>query len=186
MYNCIFAQNQPKSCTNPLEPFSEALKNKITSQVKIAKEYFMTSPDIAAGKTFEERTTNLNNAITRTFKAFIEKRTMEYQQVVCHYEGVDWNKAGNSSWRTITCQPGFYFIENTLVHTTNGDCKDGPKWTSNTLKWKTGGHQRSETYAKVDAKYSEAFISSKVIEELNIARKELNEIGIPTEIPPLK
>lgn len=98
----------------------------------------------------------------------------------CKYHGIDWNQPGRSSWRTITCDPGFAFVPETIDHTLNGDCKDGPKYNTGytSLSWKTGGHRRSETYVNIDAKYVN--VKNKVNDELNQAREVLNDAGIPT------
>jgi hypothetical protein len=89
----------------------------------------------------------------------------------------------------MTCQPGFYLMKETLVHTTNGDWKGGPDWSPNndnptSITWETGGHHKNATFAEIKARYAESYIQNKVVEELNIARKELNDLGIPTDLPP--
>jgi hypothetical protein len=173
--------DNPTSCTGSLPPFSDLRRGQITSEIVIAKDYYI-DPRNQEG-TFEERRTKLRIVIKKVFSEFIEQRTKEYQSVKCHYKGVDWNKPGNSSWRTITCQPGFYFIESSLVRTMNGDWKGGPVWGTNhsTLSWKTGGHGNSKTFVDVDAEYFQ--IDNKILDELNIARNILHDLGIPTELP---
>ena len=86
-------------------------------------------------------------------------------------------------------QPGFYLMTNTVEHTTNGDWKGGPYWKPNSttptsITWRTGGHRKNKTFVKIDAIYLEEYIKNTIIKELNSARKELNDLGIPTEIPP--
>lgn len=175
------AADNPVNCTGSLPPFTDVRRGQIASEIIIAKDYYM-DPRNQEG-TLDERREKLNAVIKKVFSNFIEQRTKEYKSVRCHYRGIDWNKPGNSSWKTITCQPGFYFIKETLVRTTNGDWKEGPVWGQNysSLSWKTGGHRRSETFAEVDAEYFQ--IDQKVIDELNSARKILHDRGIPTELP---
>ena len=179
----VFAQNQPSTCIDPVIPFNDARKGQITSQIRNAHSYYMTSPDSAAGKTYPQRLANLNNVIKRTFQEFMTVRRSEYRATICNYHGVDWNRAGNSSWRTLTCQPGFYLLQETLERTMNGDWKGGPIWTENSIRWKTGGHRSNRTFVNIQAKYKEDYIAKAVVDELNIARKELNDLGIPTEVP---
>lgn len=173
--------DNPVSCNGSLSPFTDVRRGKITSEIIIAKDYYM-DPRNQEG-TLEERMAKVRIVIKKVFTEFVTKRTAEYKSVKCHYRGIDWNQAGNSSWKTITCQPGFYFIEGSLNRTQNGDWKDGPVWGVNhsTLSWKTGGHRRSETFAEVDAEYFQ--IDNKVLDELNSARKILHDLGIPTEYP---
>jgi hypothetical protein len=173
--------DNPVSCTGSLPPFSDVRRGQITSEIVIAKDYYL-DPRNQEG-TLEERRTKLRVVIKKIFSEFISQRTKEYKSVKCHYRGVDWNKPGGSSWKTITCQPGFYFIEGTLVRTMNGDWKGGPVWGINhsSLSWKTGGHRRSETFAEVDAEYFQ--IEHRILDELNSARKILHDLGIPTELP---
>lgn len=175
-----FADN-PVSCTGTLPPFTDVRRGQITSEIIIAKDYYL-DPRNQEGS-LDERRAKLRAVIKKVFTDFITQRTREYESVKCHYRGIDWNKPGGSSWKTLTCQPGFYFIKESLVRTQNGDWKEGPVWGTNysTLSWKTGGHRRSETFAEVDAKYFQ--IEQKVIDELNSARKILHDLGIPTELP---
>jgi hypothetical protein len=174
----------PRSCRNVVSPFNEIMKGKITSQVRNAHTYFMTSTDPAAGGSYPERTANLALYVSRTFQEFMHIRRNEYRAMICNYYKTDWNKPGGFSRRTLTCQPGFYLLQETLKRTTNGDWKGGPYWTLNTISWDTGGHGRSETFVDIDAKYHESAIQQIVYSELNVARQELNSIGIPTELPP--
>jgi len=185
----ILAQDQPRKCQNQVTPFDEIIKGKIKSQVKTAHTYYMTSTDPAAGSNYEERTNNLNREIMRTFQAFMSARRMEYRQVECNYFKEDWNKPGNHSKRTLTVLPGFYLLKETLKRTQNGDWKGGPAWKPNTDKprsitWKTGGHRRSKTFVDIMAKYHESHIRTLITAELNQVRRELNDQGIPTELPP--
>lgn len=187
--NSFRAQDQPTGCSNQTSKFDDIMKGKITSQVRTAHQYFMYSPDPNAGNTYEQRTENLQKEIARTFQAFMKVRKEEYQKTTCSYFKRDWNKAGNSSNRTLTVQPGFYLMTNTVEHTTNGDWKGGPYWKPNSttptsITWRTGGHRKNKTFVKIDAIYLEEYIKNTIIKELNSARKELNDLGIPTEIPP--
>lgn len=176
-----FLPDNPVSCTGSLSPFTDVRRGKITSEIIIAKDYYL-DPRNQEG-TLEERMAKVKIVIKKVFTEFVTQRTAEYRSVKCHYRGIDWNKPGGSSWKTITCQPGFYFIEGSLRKTQNGDWKGGPVWAPDysTLSWKTGGHRRSETFAEVDAEYYQ--VDNKVLEELNSARKILHDLGIPTEYP---
>ncbi len=187
--NLFQAQDPHTSCENPTSKFDDIMKGKITSQVRTAHQYYMYSKDPQAGETYAERTQNLQKEIARTFQAFMKIRRDEYKKTVCSYYKTDWNQAGRSSNRTLTVQPGFYLLTNTLKRTTNGDWKGGPHWAPNesyptSITWKTGGYRKNETFVDIKAMYNEDYIKSIIVEELNSARKELNSIGIPTEIPP--
>ncbi|MDH6251044.1 hypothetical protein M2347_000771 [Chryseobacterium sp. H1D6B] len=187
--NLFQAQNKPTKCDNPVSRFDDIMKGKITSQVRTAHQYFMNSPDPNAGNTYGQRTANLQTEIARTFQAFMSIRKEEYKKTVCSYYDVDWNQQGRSSNRTLTVQPGFYLLTNTLKRTMNGDWKGGPVWTPNetsptSITWRTGGHRRSDTFVDIQAMYADEYTKNTIINELNIARKELNDLGIPTEIPP--
>lgn len=187
--NVLKAQDQPTRCENSVTSFDAIMKGKITSQVRTAHQYYMYSSDPNAGNTYEERTSNLQKEITKTFQAFMNNRREEYRKTSCYYYKVDWNKPGNSSNRTLTVQPGFYLLTGTLKRTMNGDWKGGPAWSPNETKptaitWRTGGHGKSNTFVDIQAKYDEDYIVNTVIGELNSARKELNDLGIPTEVPP--
>jgi hypothetical protein len=188
-FNSIQAQDSPRSCKNPVTPFDEVMKGKITSQVRTAHQYYMHSTDPNAGNTYEQRTANLQAAVVKTFSAFMAARRAEYRKTMCNYYKVDWNQAGNSSWRTLTVQPGFYLITDSLKRTTNGDWKDGPNWQPNknfptSITWQTGGHRKNNTFVDIQARYQEEYIKEVIVKELNLARKELNDLGIPTELPP--
>ncbi|MBT2620819.1 MULTISPECIES: hypothetical protein [Chryseobacterium] len=187
--NLIQAQDPPRSCEHSVSLFDAIIKGKITSQVRTAHQYYMNSSDPNAGSTYEERTANLQKEIAKTFQAFMKVRREEYRKTICHYYKTDWNKPGNSSYRTLTVQPGFYLLVNTLKRTTNGDWKGGPIWQPDStaptsIRWKTGGHRRSETFVDIQAMYGESYIKTTIVNELNLVRKELNDLGIPTEIPP--
>ena len=172
--------DNPVRCSGSLSPFTDVRRGQITREMIIAKDSYI-DPRNQEGN-LEERRIKLRAVIKKVFTEFISQRTKEYKSVKCHYRGIDWNKPGGSSWKTITCQPGFYFIKGSLVRTMNGDWKGGPVWGTNysSLSWKTGGHRRSETFAEVDAEYFQ--IDQKVLDELNSARKILHDLGIPTEL----
>ena len=174
-------QNVPTSCTGTLKAFDSVRQGSITSEVIIAKDYYLDPRNNIGDLT--RRRAKLDSVTRKVFLSFINTRKKEYEAIKCHYKGVDWNQAGNSSWRTLTCQPGFAFVESSLVRTQNGDWKRGPFWGPNfsTIRWKTGWYRRSETHVDIDAVYFE--IDKKVIDELNIARKSLFDLGIPTELP---
>ncbi|TDD74863.1 hypothetical protein [Flavobacterium caseinilyticum] len=171
----------PQYCNGNLTPWSEVKKGEIASEIIMAEKYYM-DPRNNEG-TYEERRAKLKEIIKSVFTKFISERTKEYESVVCHYRGIDWNQAGNSSWKALTCREDLRFDRNTLVHTTNGDWKGGPNYSDNdrVISWKTGGHRRSETFAEIDARFYE--IEKLVINELNTARQVLQERGISTDLP---
>jgi len=179
--------DRPRSCSGSIQPL-DLVEGQLVSKVKTARDYFMYSTDPAAGSTYEGRLKNLKAAIATTFIAYVKDRSAEYVQVQCEYYGVDWNQAGNYSWKTMTCEPGFYFLVSTLKRTQNGDWKAGPVWGPNeaqptSLSWRTGGHSRSETFAQVHAMYQPSHIRNVVINELEGVRRKLHDLGIPTDLP---
>lgn len=187
--NALQAQDMPVKVENAITAFDDNMKGKITSQVRTAHQYYMNSSDPNAGNTYEQRTTNLQTEIVKTFQAFMKARQIEYRKTKHYYYKEDWNKPGNSSKRTITVQSGFYLLTGSINRTMNGDWKGGPVWKPNetqpiSITWKTGGHGKSKTFVDIHAMYKEAFIKTSIINELNQARKELNDLGIPTELPP--
>ncbi|WP_326980987.1 hypothetical protein VUJ46_11860 [Chryseobacterium sp. MYb264] len=189
---CIYsfqAQDLPTGCKNQADTFNDIMKGKITSEVRAVHLYYFGSEKPQAGSTYNEKAENLQKEIKRIFQAFMKARREEYKKTVCSYYKTDWNQAGKSSFRTLTVQPGFYLLKKTLKRTTNGDWKGGPDWTQDesfptSITWKTGGNKKNETFVDIKAMYNEDYIKNIIIEELNSARKELNSIGIPTEIPP--
>lgn len=183
------AQDAPISCVNPVSFFNEGVKAKITSQVRTAYQYYMTSIDSGVGNTYAERTTNLQKEIVKTFKAFMDERRAEYRKTICSYYKTTQANAGNSKMNTITVQPGFNLVTTTIDRTTNGDWKGGPSYSPNettaiSITWKTGGHSTSNTYVNIKAKYNEDYIKTVIQQELSIAKNELNDLGIPIELPP--
>jgi hypothetical protein len=187
--NLLKAQDQPTKCENSVTPFDASMKGKITSQVRTAHQYYMYSPDPYAGSSYEQRTINLQKERIKTFQAFMKTRREAYRKAICYYYKIDWNRPGNSSNRTLTVQSGFYLLTSTLKRTMNGDWKGGPNWSPNetqptSITWRTGGHRRNETFVDIQAIYNEGYIKNTIISELNLARKELNDLGIPTELPP--
>ena len=51
------------------------MTGELVTKVKLAKEYFMTSTDADAGKTFEERTTKLTTKVKALFNEYRDSRT---------------------------------------------------------------------------------------------------------------
>ena len=164
-----------------LPVFDSVRRGAITSQIVIAKEYYL-DPRNQEG-TLQQRIEKLNVVIRDVFTEFIKERTSEYSAVRIRQRGVDWNKPGNSSWRTMIAIDGYHFIKETIIHTTNGDWKGGPEWGPNArwVKWKTGGHSSSNTFCEVQGRLFQ--FEEKIIEELNQARSILHNLGIPTELP---
>ncbi len=141
----------PRSCNTELVPFQGNRMEKVISQVVTAFDYYMKSTDPAAGRTYEERTANFQAEAKRTYAKFGRVRIKDYEVVVCEYYGEDWNKPGDASNAHIQAAPGFYLLQETLEHTTNGDWKGGPTHNGDftTMTWRTGGHGSSKTFAKI-------------------------------------
>jgi hypothetical protein len=51
------------------------MTRELVTKVKLTKEYFMTSTDADAGKTFEERSTKLTAKVKALFNEFKDSRT---------------------------------------------------------------------------------------------------------------
>ena len=51
------------------------MTGELVTKVKLAKEYYMTSTDADAGKTFEERTTKLTTKVKALFNEYRDSRT---------------------------------------------------------------------------------------------------------------
>jgi hypothetical protein len=51
------------------------MTGELVTKVKLAKEYFMTSTDADAGKTFEERSTKLTTKVKALFTEYKNSRT---------------------------------------------------------------------------------------------------------------
>lgn len=184
----LIAQDLPSSCENPVPVFSDAIKGKITSQVKTAYNYFMNSLDPSVGNTYTQRTANFNAEVANTFQAFMTARRNEYRNSICTYYKTTKANPGNNKGNDITVQNGFYLMIETLERTTNGDWKGGPSYNSSvypsSMSWVTGGHKTSNTFAKIKAKYKEDFIQNMILNEMDLVRKELNNSGIPVDLPP--
>ena len=56
-------------------PTTVEMTGELVTKVKLAKEYFMTSADADAGKTFEERTTKLTTKVKALFNEYRDSRT---------------------------------------------------------------------------------------------------------------
>jgi hypothetical protein len=170
----------PVSAVMP-PPFTVLRRGEITSQVVVARNYYL-DPSNTTG-TFEQRKEALAREVRGIFSRFLNKRRQEYRAAICHYRGVDWNQAGNSSWRSMTCYPGMQFDMSTLKCTQNGDMKEGPNLSPDgtTISWKTGGHSYSKTFVEIDAIYPQHNIFGFSLYELNQARQVLTEQGIYTE-----
>lgn len=177
------------TCDNPVSSFNESMKGKITSQARTAHQYYLTSSDERAGDSYEERMANFQIENAKTFQAFMNERRIEYRKTLCKYTGTTKANAGDTKNNTLIVQTGFHFIPSTIKRTTSGEWKGGPYYLPNeteptSLSWKTGGVRSSRTYVEIYAKYKEEFIKSTILTELELAKKELNDLGIPVVIPP--
>lgn len=179
------AEDVPTSCANPVPLLDSLGRSQMAARVRTAHQYYMNSTDASAGRTLEERTANFDRAAADLFRTLRRERTARYEATVCDYKGVDWNQGGRSSWKTLSVEPGFYLVTSTLERTTNGDWKGGPEWGGDpsfptSIRWKTGGHRRSETFVNIKARYLTAHITEQVRAELTSVREELARLGIPT------
>lgn len=181
--HCSIVPDSPIRVTDPVSTFTEIVQGKVTCQIETAYRYFMegTTPD--AGTSYDVRLTNFNKKVKEIFNDFIKVRAVEYCKTTHCYRGVDSNETGRCSWKTLSCQEGLYFVRETIVHTETSDWNGGPVWTLNTIKWKTGSNNKSETFCEVDAKYHPEYIKSCILTELNCIRIDLIATGIPTELP---
>lgn len=177
--------------TNPVRPLKE-LSGEMTSQVKLAKEYFMTSLDPAAGKDFEERTANLSKRIANIFQNFRNHRKTAYEKVVFDFSSSD-SATGRHTPKTVTI-PSNTYIFYRMVRTTNGDWKGGPTingvdrtgWTTGDIPggsvwWVTGGHRRAETFWTINARYDLAYISLAIEKEIVDIKAQLHALNLPTQ-----
>jgi|GEM_PF-5261179 len=188
----VFAQATPTTkVTNQVRPLNE-LSGEMISQVKLAKEYFMTSLDPAAGKDFEERTTNLSKRIANIFQKFKSNRTTEHEQVRFVFSSSDW-ATGKHTPKTVAI-PANTYIFYQIERTTNGDWKGGPTingidrtgWTTGDIPggnvwWVTGGHRRAETFWNINARYDQAYISLVIDKEIVAIKAQLHALNLPTQ-----
>jgi hypothetical protein len=56
------------------------MSGEIVTKVKLAKEYFMTSTDPDAGRTFDERTANLSKKVKVLFQEYRDTRTAQIKK----------------------------------------------------------------------------------------------------------
>lgn len=181
--------DNPTSCTNNVSIFNHHMKGKITSQARSAYQYFLTSSDPAAGSTYTERMANFNSEISKTFQAFMSARRAEYRLTRCYYESGIQANAGKTKTGSVIAQPGFIFLTQTINRTTSGEWKGGPYYAPNDIEptsftWVTGGNRTSKTFVNILAKYQEEYIKKSILSELSTAKEELNDLGIPVDIPP--
>jgi hypothetical protein len=59
---------------------STEMSGEIVTKVKLAKEYFMTSADPDAGRTFDERTANLSKKVKVLFQEYRDTRTVQIKK----------------------------------------------------------------------------------------------------------
>lgn len=184
--------SQSPEVTKPVPPANEYIA-ELVSKSKLAKDYYMHSPDEAAGRSFEERTKNLSKYISALLREFIGKRKEQYGAAAMIFRGSDW-ATGKHTEKTEVIPLNTYTFTS-IDRTTNGDWKGGPKiagvdrtdWRSGdipggSVTWTTGGHHHSETYWVITAKYAESFIETAVQTELAEVKKQLNDLNIPAEL----
>lgn len=180
----------PQSWIHPMPPsFNDVMKGQITSQVRDAHQYFMYSNGPDVGRDYDERKANLQKKISSTFKAFLTARYKEYEKTLCLYYATTQSNAGNTKSNTITAENGLNLIPDSIDRTTSGEWKGGPYYAPDeinpvSVSWTTGGNRTASTYVYIKGKYNIEFIKGIIVTELNIARRELHELGIPTELPP--
>jgi hypothetical protein len=71
---CSITIVKAQSNVNEVPSVTE-MAGEMVTKVKLAKEYFMTSYDVVAGKTFEERTANLTTKTKALFNEYRDVRT---------------------------------------------------------------------------------------------------------------
>jgi hypothetical protein len=71
---CCITIVKAQSNVNEALSVSE-MAGEMVTKVKLAKEYFMTSNDVVAGKTFEDRTANLSSKTKALFDEYRVVRT---------------------------------------------------------------------------------------------------------------
>jgi hypothetical protein len=181
----------PKITSNPLPPVNP-INLELISKAKLAKDYYMYSPE-APGGTFEERLKNLLNNIKVLLSEYIEIRKSQYQKITFEFYGSDW-ATGHHADKTELISLNTYIFTSILKSQTGGDWKGGPSingvdrrdWVNGDIEggnvtWTTGGHGRATTWWKISAKYSILFIDRVVNQELLMLKVELNKLSIPTE-----
>lgn len=177
---------------NPV-PGAEQFIDELISRGKLAKDYFMTSTDEAAGKTFDERMGNLAKRIRVSLQEFAAKRTQHYKETRIQFSGSDWATRKHTPKLEEIAADTYIFTA--IERTRNGDWKGGPTiagvdragWTGGDIPggsvwWVTGGHGHAETYWKIDARYADSYIARVVNEEVGRARKRLNVLNIPADL----
>ncbi len=188
-FSISLLKSQEITNTPPL--ISESIA-EITSKIKLAKDYYMNSPDEDAGKTFEQRTAKLSEKIKSIFKDFKEKRTEQYRNVGIKLSGSDW-ATGHHAKKTETIPSNVYTFTK-IERTKNGDWKGGPiingidrySWSEGdipggSVTWITGGHGKAETYWKITAKYTTDYISDKVKEDEKVIKQNLYAANLPAD-----
>ena len=173
-------------CTDPVSAFDDIMKGRITSQVRFAHTYYLTTPGEGD---LEQRMVKLQASIAKTFQAFMSARRAEYRKTVCVYRGSVKANGGSTKTGTLNAGIGFIFLPSTIERTETGEWKGGPYYSPDDIKptsisWKAGGVRSARADVKIDAKFDEEFIKNSIIHELAITRKELTDLGIPVELPP--
>lgn len=174
------------SCENQVPLFDSSARDQIAARIKTAYQYHMTSTDPAAQGTYEQRLERFNTAATADLRAFRDLRRSQYQATVCRYDGSRRTSGrGARSATTLTVAEGQYLLRETLERTTNGDWKGGPNYggpadAPTSITWVTGGYRPARTFVRIQAKYSESFIRTRVQQELADVRRVLADANIPT------
>lgn len=168
----VIAQPDIKTCTGALDPFETVWRGQMKAQIILAKNYFFDSANHFG--TLDQRTAKLDSVVKKVFNNFSVKRKEEYAAAKCHFVGTDHNNGGLHSWKTIECDPGYVFDPKTLSLYGNR-----PTFLENNTKfsWYTGGSSRVE----IDAVIGD--IDHKIADEINVVRKDLSDVAIPTKYP---
>lgn len=160
--------------------------SEIMATAKTAKEYYLTSPDPAAGNSFEERMKNLKTKIDSIINDFKSDRFTEYEKVSCKfYKNCH---TSNNHGRTRTKEtlriPIYYILlKETFKRTMNGDFKGGPTYhpDSNYISWVTGTESGSaDAFISIHAKFKPDHINEIIIpQDVKTIKIELNKADIP-------
>jgi hypothetical protein len=190
----FFAKAQSHLTTqvsNTAPPVSQ-LSGDMVSEIKMAKEYYMTSNAPDAGQTYDERKKNLSTRTRKIFEDFSTKRTNQYKEVRIVFTDYDWKTNGTIT--TTANIPANVYTFYQMQRTTNGDWKGGPSingadrsgWFSGDIpggavSWRTGGHHHSETHWTIRARYADNYISSLVDQDVRSVKSTLQSMNLPTD-----
>lgn len=178
----VFADGLQR-CTAAVSPVT-AYKGELISDIKIAKDYYINSNDPSAGRTLEERTTNLKKHIDRKIDQFVGHRSREYQAVECTFYAE--KTCTNGKHRLKTCGQSLMIPDNYAIQvvtkTQNGDLKSFSQ-IGNSFEFSAGRSSpgKATAFVRVTARYTEQFTKAQIDGEVRDIKQDLNQLKIPTE-----